>query len=417
LAIIPQLRSFLYGNVPKPKSQVVSNEESPSDFWNLKGDNRDYNHLIKLGKIYRRGGPVSEAIRTYANLVFSNGFRVEGDDEELNQEVEEALDMMGFEIIGPQLVIDALIYGDAFHEIGFGQGSKSDIPVALFPRNPESFRIDADEYGLISSFTQVIGSELTGNRREIPLDINRVLHFSIENVGGSVYGISLIDAAYNDILFDATISEATAQAIKRHGFPRFHVRVGMEGEDIDEAIMRRVASQFKNLNSKQEFVTSHDIEIQNIDQMGQTNAKLYGEWSTMRLCTALGIPEELLGLGRGSTEATANVKLRAFYDKISSIQKKLARAFTQQVIDQITKAPGKCKLVFNEVNPEDEAKLAAWMAQMMSATPIDPFSVLPRRFVQDRLGVKESDWDEDDWIDSPNDESTVGPSSLDEYLK
>lgn len=416
MPIIPQIRSLLYGPVPKARSQVVSNDESPSDLFNFKGDDRDYEHLIKLGKIYKRGGPVSEAIRTYANLVFSNGFRVEGEDSGLNDGIEEALDDMGLEITGPSVIIDALVYGDAFHEIGYGQGSKKDIPVVLFPRNPESFRIDADKYGKVSSYTQVIKRDL-GNDEEIPLGVDSVFHFSIENLGGSVYGISLIDSAYNDILWDAMISESTAQAIKRHGFPRFHVKVGQSGEDVPEATMRMIDAQFKNLISKQEFVTTADVEISNIDQMGQTNAKLYGEWSTMRLCTALGIPEELLGLGRGSTEATANVKLRAFYDKISSIQKKFARAFTQQVIDKMTGAPGKCRLVFNEVNPDDEAKLAAWMAQLMSATPVDPFAVLPRKFVQDRLGVIEDDWDEDDFVDDPNDESVVGPSSMDEYLK
>jgi len=401
LAIIPQLRSFFYGDVPKPKSKVVSNEEQPNDWFNLKGDNRDYEHLIKLGKIYRRGGPVSEAIRTYANFVFSNGYRIEGDDENLNGAVMDALDMMGLEIHGPSAVIDALVYGDAFHEIGFGQGSKNAVPVAMFPRNPESFRIDADDYGVISSYTQVIKRDL-GENIEISLPVKRVFHLSFENIGGSVYGQSLVDSAYNDIIWDTMISEATAQAIKRHGFPRFHVKIGKEGEDVPEEIMRRVDSQFQRLNSKQEFVTTHDVEITNIDQMGQTNAKLYGEWSTMRLCTALGIPEELLGLGRGSTEATANVKLRAFYDKIGAFQRKFARQFTNQVIDQLTPRPGMCKLVFNEVNPQDQAKVAEWLAKMFSATQIDPFAVVPRKYAQELLGIVETDYDEDDFIDEPN---------------
>jgi len=138
--------------------------------------------------------------------------------------------------------------------------------------------------------------------------------------------------------------------------------------------------------------------------MGQTNAKLYGEWSTMRLCTALGVPEELMGLGRGSTEATANVKLRAFYDDISALQKRFARAFNQQVIDRITPRPGMARLVFNEVNPVDLAAIAEWVAKIMASTPADPFAVLPRKFVQDLFGVVETDWDEDDYVDAPNTE-------------
>jgi hypothetical protein len=200
------------------------------------------------------------------------------------------------------------------------------------------------------------------------------------------------------------ISESAAQAIKRHGYPRFHIRVGKEGEDVEEELMRRIDAQFKNLNSKQEFVTTHDIEIMNIDQAGQSNVRLYGEWSTMRLCVALGIPEELLGLGRGSTEATANVKLRAFYDKISAIQKRFARAYTRQVIDQLTPSPGMCRLMFNDVNPADQGAIAAWLAQIMAATPMDPFAVVPRMCAQDMLGIKESDWDEEDFVEEPNEE-------------
>lgn len=403
MAIVPRIRSLLYGDARRPKSQVVTNDENKKDYWGLNDDGRDYDHLILLGRIYKRGGPVSEAIRTYANLVFSNGFRIEGEDESMNGSVEDALDAIGLEIAGPQAIIDALVYGDAFHELCMGMGSKADSIVAQVPRNPESFRIDADKFGAISSFTQVI--DVGFNRKEeIPLSPRTVFHYTVENLGGSPYGLSLIDSALNDIKWDAMISESTAQAIKRHGFPRMQVKVGQPGEDVPTETMNRLDSQFKNLNAKQEFITTADVEILNVDQMGQTNAKLYGEWSTMRLCTSLGIPEELLGLGRGSTEATANVKLRAFYDKISSIQKRFARAYTQQVIDQLTSAPGMCRLVFNEVNPDDQGRIADWISKIVGATPEDRFAIIPRKAAQDMLGIVETDWDEDDWIDSPNEE-------------
>jgi len=364
---------------------------------------RDLKLLKEYGAIFRRGGPVSEAIRTYANIVFSNGYRIEGEDESANQSVEDALADISLELVGPQAIIDALVYGDAFHELVTGQGDRNAKIVAQVPRNPETFRIDADDYGVISGYTQIIRKDL-GNPLEIRLEPNRTFHFSWENLGGALYGTSLIGSALNDIRWDTAISEATAQAIKRHGFPRFHIKVGAEGEDVSLELMRRIDAQFKDINSKQEFVTTHDIEITNLDQSGQSNVRLYGEWSTMRLCVALGIPEELLGLGRGSTEATANVKLRAFYDKISSIQKRFARAYTKQVIDQLTPSPGMCRLVFNEVNPTDQAATAQWLAQIMAATPMDPFSVVPRKHAQDLLNVVESDWDEDDWIEEPNEE-------------
>ena len=406
MALVPRLRELFYGPQVKPRSKVTSGESKREDIWSfLKEDDRDYKHMKELGDIYRRGGPVSQAIRIKANFVFSNGFRIEGDSEDLNQLVEDKMDELGLDIVGPQAIIDAQVYGDCFHELVRGKGMGESNILGMVPRSPETFRIDHDEYGVVSGFTQVIRKEtFDQDPEEIPFRMDELFHFSLDNLGGSVYGTSLIDQAWNDIQWDAEIARSTAEAIKRHGYPRFQVKVGQEGEEVSETIMRMIDAQFREINSKQEFVTTRDVDIINIDQLGQSNIKAYGEWSTMRLCTALGVPEELMGLGRGSTEATANVKLRAFYDDISTLQRRFARAFTKQVIDQLTPRAGMCKLVFNEVNPKDQAAIAEWLAKVMGATPVDPFAVVPRKFAQDLLGIVESDWDEDDWVDQPNDE-------------
>jgi len=398
---------MLLGPKVKPRSKVSSAEQDRYDFWNAdKNKGRDFEHMKELGDIYRRGGPVSQAIRTKANFVFSNGYRIEGESEDINKMIEDKLESLEIDIVGPQAIIDAQVYGDCFHELAKGMGEGAGSIVAQVPRSPETFRIDHDEHGMISGYTQVLRRKsILGEDEEIPFRPADIFHFTIDNLGGSVYGTSIIDQAWNDIHWDAEIAKATADAIKRHGNSRFHIQVGQEGEDVPEDTMRKIDAQFRNLNSKQEFVTTRDVDIINIDQQGQGNVKVYGEWSMTRLCAALGIPEELLGLGRGSTEATANVKLRAFYDDISALQKRFARAYNQQVIDRITPRPGMAKLVFNEVNPKDQAAIAAWLAQIMAATPIDPFAIVPRKYAQDLLGVVESDWDEDDYVDAPADDA------------
>lgn len=413
MALVPRLRDLLLGPKASPKSKVAAGDKDPLSIWLNGAEDRDFKHMKELGDVYRRGGPVSQAIRVKANFVFSNGYRIEGEFEEINDMIEERLDELSLEIVGPQAIIDAQVYGDCFHELARGSGAMSGRIVAQVPRSPETFRIDHDEHGIIERYVQVLKKKnaALGDDEEIPFKLDEVFHFSLENLGGSVYGTSLIDQAWNDIHWDAEIAKSTAEAIKRHGYPRFQIRVGGEGEDVPEKTLRQIDAQFRNLNSKQEFVTTRDVEIANIDQIGQGNSKLYGEWATMRLCTALGVPEELMGLGRGSTEATANVKLRAFYDDISALQKRFARAFNQQVIDQLTPKPGMCKLVFNEVNPKDQAAIAEWLAKMMAATPIDPFAIVPRKYAQDLLGIVESDWDEDDYVGEPNDD--IGASEDD----
>ncbi|MFA7121209.1 MAG: hypothetical protein WC277_06990, partial [Bacilli bacterium] len=102
----------------------------------------------------------------------------------------------------------------------------------------------------------------------------------------------------------------------------------------------------------------------------------------------LGVPPEQIGLdATGSTEATANVRFRAWYDRIAALQRVIATTLSRQLFDRITGRPGACWIVFEDPSPEDMAQKAEWISKIMAATPMDPFAVLPQDWIQQQFGI------------------------------
>ena len=59
--------------------------------------------------------------------------------------------------------------------------------------------------------------------------------------------------------------------------------MGQSGETITQTIIEDIGKQFENLKPQHEMATPADVKIENIDNQGVQNTKLYNEWSTQRV--------------------------------------------------------------------------------------------------------------------------------------
>jgi hypothetical protein len=375
---------------PKPKTYAKASGTKKDVFSKRE---RDVKLLDRLETFYNQGGPVAEAVDAYPLCILSPGFRLEGPEGDVAR-VQEVYDRVDIESVLWQLIVESLKIGDGIAEITMGKGGAAQEITGIFPRASKDFDIEHDDRGIITGYKQVVARNMF-TTESVELSKEDVIHMALLPVAGSVYGLSLLQRAYDDIERDTSIAEATKEAIIRHGFRRFHVRVGAEKETVPQGDIDAVSDEFKKLSdgNKTEITTQHDVEILPLDQ-GALPANEYFVWTTDRLCTALGVPEEILGLGRGSTEATANVRRKAWNDKIGTFQKRVARCINFQLNDRITRKPGTVKLIFNDVDPEDESQIADLLAKLTSNS-VDPFMIVSPQWCRERLGVEEDDYQED----------------------
>ena len=339
-------------------------------------------------RIYEQGGPVSEAVDSYPLMMFTNGYRIEGDRV---KEAEQLLDDLDFENIGWKLIVDALVVKIGYAEIQPGL-DRTKFPIAkLDHRYPETFEEVKDDYGTLLGYKQTIGQEY---------GVKKTVDIKPEDIFRLDLGLPLIERAYDDIKRDAVIATGTAKSIERHGFPRFHITMGQPGESVTQTDIDAVAKAFDSLKPQHEMATAADVKIENIDNQGVQNTKLYSEWSMQRVTSAMGVPEEMIGLGRGVL--TGEVRSEWFYDKISTLQKRFARQWNTQVFDKWAVAtggkPGVTKIVFNDVSPIDESKTADLIQKLL--TSVDQWQIVTPEWCRKRLGIDEDEFQK--WADEQN---------------
>lgn len=360
VTILDRLRQLVKPPEPAPKAVATA---GPARTYFSKQD-RTTAILERYQTIYDQGGPVAEAVDCYPLTILSNGYRLEG-DENLAKTVQATLDSFGFDTVLWSAIVDALVLGDSFDEAVHAKLGGRFLRVEL--RDSTRFRVRQNpQTGAVEGYTFLPPGEWD-ETRTVPLDPADIFHLRLMPRGNSPYGKSLIQRAYDDILRDVKTAEGTSAAIERHGFPRHHVAVGQPGEAVPQEDLDAIGKKWETLTAKMEFVTDGDTKIQTIDAGGIPNVDIFSNVTLTRLCAAMGVPEEMLGLGRGSTEATATVRLKAWHDKCAALQQRIAPEVTRQIIDQIAGRPGAVWLVFNDPNPSDDALVANLVTTQIAA--------------------------------------------------
>lgn len=364
----------------EPRTYEVSTTGKPLSKFQKR--ERDLDILVKYRIAYEQGGMVTKAFDTFPQYVLTNGYHLEGEDENLTKTVKTWLDSFDFEACVTRLIIDSMVEKYAFQE---KVKTRTGGIHSLKPAPSFSFEIKKDQHGKTIEIRQYKDNNAWGGA---------FLQFTPDDIVVFEY-TWLMHSAYDDIMRDVKVLDGIVSSIERHGFPRYHIQVGQPGINVGKDVTSGIGKQFESLKPNMEMVTVRDVDIHNIDTGGVAQAGNYNNVTVQRVTSALGVPEEILGLGRGSTEATANVRLQAFYDSIGALQRAVARCYNIQVIDKLTGKPGAVKLVFNDVSPIDD-KMKMEVAQMMATTngQIDPEYYFTRKEIRLKAGFEDDHPDE-----------------------
>jgi hypothetical protein len=77
---------------------------------------RDGKQLKMYETAYDQGGMVTQAINSYAQFALTNGYRLEGDDPNLVEYVQDWLETFNFNECMRKAIVDSLVFKYAFQE-------------------------------------------------------------------------------------------------------------------------------------------------------------------------------------------------------------------------------------------------------------------------------------------------------------
>jgi hypothetical protein len=337
---------------------------------------KDLEDMAKFRRMYVQGGIVAESMDAYPLFVWANGYALEGEEGAPAEAVQLFLDSQSVEVLGHRMIVDALVVGRGIAEIVWNRARNQ--VVGLQYRPAETFRPLKDARGNVVRWRQTVKRD--NETVNVLLEPDQVFVLELD--------MHLIRRAYQDIIADAAIADATVVSIQRHGYSRYHVQVGLPGERVPRDTLQDLGKEFEDLKPNMEWVTTKDVSITNIDQSGVHQAQPYSNWAAQRLAAALGVPEEMLGLGRGSTEATANVRLDTFKQKIGSIQRRFSSQLNRQVVDRLTQRPGSVWFKFNEASIDALLRKAEVVAKLFQANQADPYAIITPEWAQEFLEIE-----------------------------
>ncbi len=379
--------SLLEGPVDNLKTRAKGYQYDHVDLLTV-DPTRTWRKMHELRNIYLQGGYIAEGVDLYPTFTLGSGYTLESKDDRAKEEIQTFLTKINFYDITWQLMVDAEVVRDGVAEIVFGAGQLAKTPVNLVVRPAECFEFETDGKGVIETYEQRndnLGNALTPT---VKLEPSSVLHYQFLSRPDSPYGISIVERTVHDIKRDTQVAEAVVNGILLHGTPKWHIKANSTKPDpqpLSDDEWSGLETEFKDFNSKDQFMTEGDIVIESKDIQGLPNVQQYSDVSLARVVSGLGVPGELLGLRQGTTDATAVSRIDTFFKKIKIIQNDIEQLWNTGIIDRVTGTPGLVKLKLNPANPPDFTKLAEGLSKIRSG--VDPDAVIDANEARGRLGL------------------------------
>lgn len=360
-------------------------------------------------KYYRGEGTVWAAINSIAFNTVMSGYSVKSDNPEAKKIIEKFCMDVDIENYMLKSTIFALVYGDAFMEIVY---KKKGEPSRLKGIDPKTMFIDYDVYGDVNYYYQVIN----GQKGE-PIDRKYICHLKLFPRPDSPYGISLLEPSRDTIKRKVRTDEAIASSIERHGFRKYVLYVGTDDDYPNEDELDAMETKFEDLSHDNEFILSGNCRLETVDDKGVQGVDEYFGYFQAQAVTGLMTSPEVLGLGQGSTEATANTRAVLYERMIKSFQHSIAKTIERQVFRKILAHHGLkdaiVKIEFNSVTDRDEALKARWLSDIMRSymrTKYRPFTI---NEVREMMGKDAVDDPNADRIDIYEDEAKYSDDNID----
>ena len=200
------------------------------------------------------------------------------------------------------ILITKCIFGYAFAEII--KNRKGDIAdISLI--DPKSIMVKINQDGEITDYGQALPNE---TEPSITFKPEEIILFNGTTLAGDLFGIGDVEPIYSTLETWLNTQDGIANYMYRHGFPKYHVSI--KGENVSDDVLTDVRNEFQTMSNKNEFITRGEIEIKSIDTSeSRVDVVGYQNMGIDLLCSSLGIPKLLMGLGADVNRATGSLML------------------------------------------------------------------------------------------------------------
>lgn len=348
--------------VPSPTNTAQAEDRSYSltpDYMSFRntwwGQTQPVNYKM-IWRAYLEEPIVRACVDITTDAIIGDGYNLSGSDEKHVETVKESFIKSNFQKYLHDNVTSLNIYGDAYSESIRG---KNGLVEFFKPADSATVRIDYDEHGIVIKYIQRV------LHRRVDFYPDEMVHLSINNVGGRVYGVSSLQSIIFTLQAKLAAQNFNTEYFRRNGLPRSLYMV----KNLSQPAVDRMASEIRKATPQTDILINaqggeveHQIVSPNNQDMQFVELM---HFLRQEIIAATGVPPIFLGITEGSNRSNAQTQMESWDRKKKKLRLVIEDMINTQILTVANYGFDDVKFRFNDVNSRERLKYGQ-LAQLVS---------------------------------------------------
>jgi hypothetical protein len=291
--------------------------------------------LPKYKELYTYTPFIKASVDVIINLMISNGFELEGGDDDIRTWLTDWLDEHNVLQTLRIVSADMFISGNAYVEVCRDEDSDVD-DWWLKPLDPVYMRVRRDAYGNVFGYIQLLTFP------PVTFEAEDIIHFKwcpkswwYEYSYGTsqLRPLILVQSLIDDFQTDM------ATIMKIYTKPMLIVTCGTPDRPFADAQLSAVVQAFQNRDAATDVFVRGDVTVKTMTSMTrEINVQWWIDYLHKQRQAVLGVPKIFLGESEGTNRATADIVMQEFVTRLRMGQESLGDTLETVLFKQLIDA-------------------------------------------------------------------------------
>jgi hypothetical protein len=291
--------------------------------------------LPKYKDLYSFTPYIKAAVDVTINLVVSNGFELQGGDDEAREWLTDWLDEHN---IAETLRIsgtDELVFGNAYLEICREEGQAPE-EWWLKPLDPVHMRVRRDAYGNVFGYVQLLTFP------PVAFTAQEMVHFRWLPKSWWYefnYGTSLLRPLLKVQALIDQFEDDMATIVHVYTKPMLVVKAGTPERPFSDPQLTSLMQAFQNRQAATDVFVRGDVTVDVIKSLSKdVNLQFWLNYLYVQRSAVLGVPKIFMGESEGTNRATADVVMQEYVTRLRMVQEGIADTLETVLFKQLLEA-------------------------------------------------------------------------------
>jgi len=290
--------------------------------------------LPKYKDLYTFTPYIKAAIDVTVNLAVSNGFELEGGEDDVREWLKDWLDEQNILETLRIAATDMLVFGNAYIELCRDEDTGQII--WLKPLDPVHMRVRRDAKGNIFGYIQL----LTFPPVVFPVD--DIVHFRWGAKSWwyeSAYGSSILRPLLKIQAYIDQFEDDMATIVHTYAKPMLVVKAGTPERPFSDQQLAALMEAFRDRKPATDVFVRGDVDVQVVQSMTKdVNVTWWLDYLHRMRQAVLGVPKIFLGESEGTNRATAEICMQEYVTRLRMMQEIIGDTLETVLFKQLIQA-------------------------------------------------------------------------------